>query len=78
MNEMVQRKGISLLSAFQIFDKDGSGIISKEEFKDALKNMQMDLSDKDLERIVGHLIGRVQGGSSFRALRGTTGGIEYS
>lgn len=36
---MVQRKGISLKSAFQIFDRDGSGIISKEEFKDALKNM---------------------------------------
>lgn len=33
------RKGISLISAFKIFDRDGSGLVSKDEFKDALKNM---------------------------------------
>ena len=42
----MSRKGISLTSAFQIFDRDGSGVISKEEFKDALRNMQLDVSDK--------------------------------
>ncbi len=79
MNEMIQRKGISLLNAFKIFDRDASGTINRDEFKDALKNMQMELSDKDLDRVVAHLIGRVQGTSSARALKASnSGSIDYS
>lgn len=43
MNEIITRKGISLINAFKIFDRDGSGLVSKDEFKDSLKNMQIDL-----------------------------------
>ena len=39
--------------------------------------MQMELGDKELERVVGHLIGRVQGAGAFRALRGSSRGIKY-
>lgn len=37
----------------------------------------MELGDKELERVVGHLIGRVQGAGAFRALRGSSRGIKY-
>ena len=78
MNEIITRKGISLLNAFKIFDRDGSGLISKDEFKDSLKNMQMDLEDKQIDRIVSHLIGRVQNaGRTGVSLKASEGGIDY-
>ena len=78
MNEIIMRKGISLISAFKIFDRDGSGLVSKDEFKDALKNMQMDLDDKQIDRLVSHLIGRVQNANKTSStLKGSEGGLDY-
>lgn len=41
-----------LLEAFKVFDKDGNGVISVSEMKDALKNLDENISNSEINMIL--------------------------
>lgn len=45
-------RGVPLRQVFALFDRDGDGVISREELFDAFKLMQLGLSEVDAERLM--------------------------
>ena len=41
-----------LREAFRVFDKDGNGMISSEEFRRAMKTMGHQLSDQEVDEMI--------------------------
>lgn len=54
--ESLRRTGIkSLADAFELFDKEQRGSLSREDFKDVFKNMkQLRVDDNDVEKFIDH------------------------
>jgi Ca2+-binding EF-hand superfamily protein len=53
--ESLRRTGIkSLAEAFELFDKEQRGSLSREDFKDVFKNMKLRIDDNDIEKFIDH------------------------
>lgn len=53
MVQRLKRSSIGITQAFEFFDKDGDGCLSREEFRAALRKLRLDdLSDRDVDIII--------------------------
>lgn len=52
MNSLTAPDEKELSKAFKAFDKDGSGFITKDELKKAMKSMGAQLSDKEVNEMI--------------------------
>lgn len=43
------------MDTFQIFDRDGSGIISESEFRNIIKNSCEELTDEEIDDIINEV-----------------------
>ena len=49
----MRRTGVkSLAEAFELFDKERTGTLSREDFKDVFKNMKLRLDENDVEKFI--------------------------
>ena len=59
MFEALKRSKIKNLSeAFEIIDKEGRGNISREDFRELFKNMDLRIDPKDVEKFIDHFLER--------------------
>jgi Ca2+-binding EF-hand superfamily protein len=53
--ESLRRTGIkSLAKAFELFDKERRGSLSREDFKDVFKNMKLKIEEGDVDKFIDH------------------------
>ena len=52
MKKIIKSSGKSIETIFKNFDVDGSGDITQEEFKKALKMISIGLTDNEIEKII--------------------------
>ena len=53
--ESLKRSGVKSLSdAFELFDKERRGSLSREDFKDVFKNMKLRIEETDIEKFIDH------------------------
>ncbi len=53
--ESLRRTGIKSLSdAFELFDKERRGSLSREDFKDVFANMKLRIDEAEIERFIEH------------------------
>jgi Ca2+-binding EF-hand superfamily protein len=52
IDQTLQKNGLELSTMFEMMDKNGKGVITKEDFKDTLINSRVKVDRKDLENFV--------------------------
>ena len=53
--ESLKRAGVQNLSkAFEMFDKEDRGSLSREDFKDVFKNMKARIDEADIDKFIDH------------------------
>lgn len=53
--ESLRRTGVrSLSKAFELFDKERRGSLSRDDFKDVFKNMKLRIEENDIEKFIDH------------------------
>jgi len=50
--ESIKKSGLSLNSVFELFDSSGDGLISKDEFKFALNQLNLNISEETISKIL--------------------------
>jgi len=52
MMEAAKKTGMNLAKLFEMIDKRGNGIISREDFEDVFKNLNLTVETKSLESFI--------------------------
>jgi Ca2+-binding EF-hand superfamily protein len=66
--ESLKRSGIKRLSdAFELFDKERRGSLSREDFKDVFKNMKLRLDDAEVDKFIEHFWRDQKAGIDYEA-----------
>lgn len=66
--ESLRRSGIKRLSdAFELFDKERRGSLSKEDFRDVFRNMKLRIDDGEVDRFIEHFWKDSKAGIDYQA-----------
>jgi hypothetical protein len=68
LREIFVRHNVSLMSAFEILDTSGDGIINADELGQALRALQIELTESEMEAIMQVADNEVRGGIDYREL----------
>ena len=52
INEAMERAGLDLPQMFEFMDKDGSGLVTKADFRDAFSGESIAIDTGDLDRFI--------------------------
>jgi len=67
ISESLRKTGIkSLAQAFELFDKEQRGSLSREDFKDIFKNMKLRIDEADVDKFIDHFWKDKQAGIDYR------------
>jgi len=66
--ESLRRTGVKSLSdAFELFDKERRGSLSREDFKDVFANMKLRIEENEIERFIDHFWRDQKAGIDYEA-----------
>jgi len=66
--ESLRRTGVKSLSdAFELFDKERRGSLSREDFKDVFANMKLRIEESEIERFIDHFWRDQKAGIDYEA-----------
>ena len=66
--ESLRKTGIkSLAEAFELFDKERRGSLSREDFRDVFKNMKLRLDDSEVDKFIEHFWRDQKAGIDYEA-----------
>jgi Ca2+-binding EF-hand superfamily protein len=57
----------SLAEAFELFDKERRGSLSREDFRDVFKNMKLRLDDNEVDKFIEHFWRDQKAGIDYEA-----------
>ena len=57
--ESIKKSGMSLKNVFELFDSSGDGLIGKDEFKFALNQLNLNISDETISKILCIITGDI-------------------
>lgn len=65
--EALKRSRVKSMSeAFELIDKEGTGSISRDDFKDIFKNLNLKVSEADIDKFIDHFWKDKVGGIDYQ------------